>query len=300
LHHTTIKMQNEFITTIDTHDFYNKAVIEPPKEHLFYENNKKYTRIVIDSKDRNQNLFTNPNEYEIVLDDDINDVVSAQLISADIPFVSYLINDTYNQLVVTIGSTTSTLTLTSGDYSPTDLATHIQAKLNAVSAGNFSISYDSVKDNFRFRSKVTFTLVFQNVSNPLSMLLGFKNQNYSSGVSSEIDAYVNVIQSPYRKNFDYNKYIYLVVDQFDLNKGNAKPINKSFAALTEQYTNLAINDKPKIVKYFSPTIPRLAKIRVSFYDRFGNKYDFQNQDHRLEFLFTSFKQKSKYQNIFGS
>jgi hypothetical protein len=117
-------------------------------------------------------------------------------------------------------------------------------------------------------------------------------------VSSDGNNHDNVIQSPYRKNFDYNKYIYLVIDQFDLNKGNAKPINKSYAALTKQYTQLSINDKPKIVKYFSPTIPRLSKLSISFYDRYGNKYDFQNQDHRLEFLFTSFKQKSKYQNIF--
>lgn len=294
-------MQSEYITTINQNDFFNNAVIEPPKEFMFYENNKKYTRIVVDSKDRNQSLFINPNEYEVVLDDDINDVVSAQLVSADVPFVTYLINNIFNQLFITIGGTTSTITLTIGDYSATDLASHIQSRLNALSANNFSVSYDSVKDNFRFRSKIAFTLVFPE-RNSLSMLLGFdNNRSFSSTVpGTEGDAFVNVVQSPYRKNFNFNKYIYLVIDQFDLNKGNAKPINKSFAALTEQYTNLSINDKPKIVKYFSPTIPRLGKLKISFYDRFGNMYDFQNHDHRLEFLFTSFKQKSKYQNIFGS
>jgi hypothetical protein len=293
-------MQSEYITSINQKDFFNNAIIEPPKEFMFYENNKKYTRIVVDSKDRNHTLFNNPNGYEVVFDDDINDVVSAQLVSADVPFVSYLINDVFNQLYITIGGTTSTVTLTTGDYSSTDLATHIQTRLNALSANNFSISYDAIKDNFRFRSKVAFTLVFPE-RNSLSMLLGFdNNRNYSSSVSSEVDAFVNVVQSPFRKNFNFNKYIYLVIEQFDLNKGNAKPINKSFAALTEQYTSLSINDKPQIIKYFSPTIPRLGKLKISFYDRFGNNYDFQNHDHRLEFLFTSFKQKSKYQNIFGA
>jgi hypothetical protein len=292
-------MQSEYITTINQKDFFNNAIIEPPKEFM-YDNNKKYTRIVVDSKDRNHTLFNNPNAYEVVFDDDINDVVSAQLVSADVPFVSYLINDVFNQLYITIGGTTSTVTLTTGDYSATELASHIQSRLNALSANNFSISYDAIKDNFRFRSRVAFTLVFPE-RNSLSMLLGFdNNRNYSSSVSSEADAFVNVVQSPFRKNFNFNKYIYLVIEQFDLNKGNAKPINKSFAALTEQYTSLSINDKPKIVKYFSPTIPRLGKLKISFYDRFGNMYDFQNYDHRLEFLFTSFKQKSKYQNIFGA
>ena len=293
-------MQNEYITTINQQDFLHKAVIQPPKEFLYYENNKKYTRIVIDSKDRNQAQYQNPNNYTIVFDDDINDVVSAQLISADVPFTTYLINDNFNSLYVTISGTTTEITLTTGDYDATTLASHIQDKLNAFSSNNFSVAYDNIKDNFRFRSKVAFSLVFNGVSNPLNSLLGFKQDTYASSVSSEIDAYVNVIQSPYRKNFDYNKYIYLVIDQFDLNKGNAKPINKSYAALTEQYTQLSINDKPKIIKYFSPTIPRLSKLNISFYDRYGNKYDFQNQDHRLEFLFTSFKQKSKYQNIFGN
>lgn len=293
-------MQNEYITTINQQDFLNKAVIQPPKEFLYYENNKKYTRIVIDSKDRNQTQYQNPNDYTIVFDDDINDVVSAQLISADVPFTTYLINENFKNLYITISGTTTEITLTIGDYTATTLASHIQDKLNAFSSNNFSVSYDSVKDNFRFRSKVAFSLVFDGITNSLNSLLGFKQDTYTSSVSSEVDAFVNVIQSPYRKNFDYNKYIYLVIDQFDLNKGNAKPINKSYAALTEQYTRLSLNDKPEIVKYFSPTIPRLSKLRISFYDRYGNKYDFQNQDHRLEFLFTTFKQKSKYQNIFGT
>ena len=293
-------MQNEYITSVNQQDFYNNAVIEPPKEFMFYENNKKYTRIVIDSKDRDQNQYENPNDYTIVLDDDINDVVSAQLVSADVPFTSYMINENFNKLYVTIGGNTYTIILTIGDYTTSTLASHMESMLNALLAGNFSVSYDSIKDNFRFRSKVVFSLVFQGVTNPLNSLLGFKQQTYTSTVSSEQDAFVNVIQSPYRKNTDYNKYIYLVIEQFDLNKGNAKPINKSYAALTEQYTQLSINDRPKIVKYFSPSIPRLSKLKISFYDRYGNKYDFQNQDHRLEFIFTSFKQKSKYQNIFGS
>lgn len=293
-------MQNEYITSVNQQDFYNNAVIEPPKEFMFYENNKKYTRIVIDSKDRDQNQYENPNDYTIVLDDDINDVVSAQLVSADVPFTSYMINENFNKLYVTIGGNTYTITLTIGDYTTSTLASHMESMLNALLASNFSVSYDSIKDNFRFRSKVVFSLVFQGVTNPLNSLLGFKQQTYTSTVSSEQDAFVNVIQSPYRKNTDYNKYIYLVIEQFDLNKGNAKPINKSYAALTEQYTQLSINDRPKIVKYFAPSIPRLSKLKISFYDRYGNKYDFQNQDHRLEFIFTSFKQKSKYQNIFGS
>lgn len=287
------------ITSFHNNDFFNNAVIEPPKEYLYFDNNKKYTRIVIDSKDRNTNLFPNPNEYEIVLDDDINDVVSAQLISADVPFSSYLINELFKNLYVTVSSTEYIVPLTTGDYSPLSLAAHIESQLNTVISNDFRVSYDTTKDNFVFTSKIPFTLSFNGVQNPLNMLLGFDKISYTSDVNNALTPYENVIQSPFRRNFSYNKYVYLVIEQFDLNKGNAKPINKSFAALTQEYNILSINDTPKIIKYFSPIIPRLSKIKIAFYDRFGNKYDFQNIDNRLEFLFISFKQRSKYQTIFG-
>jgi hypothetical protein len=293
-------MQGNNILNFNDKDYYNSAVIEPPKEYMYYENDKKYTRIVIDSKDRSA-MFTNPNNYEIVLDDDINDVVSAQLVSADIPFSSYMINSSFNSMQITFSNVSHIITLDTGDYDVTDLAEHIEEKMNTISASTFQITYNSRKDNYIIKSKSPFSINFAepNSRASLAMLLGFATKTYNSSVDTSSAPYVHVITSPFRKNFNYNKYIYLAIDQFDLNKGNAKPINKSFAALTEQYQSLSMNDKPHIIKYFSPTIPRLAKLKLSFYDRFGNPYDFQNQDHRLEILFTSFKQRSKYQNIFS-
>jgi hypothetical protein len=293
-------MQSDNIINYTNNDYYRTSVIEPPKEFLFYENNKKYTRIVIDSKDRNSSLFPYPNDYEIVLDDDINDVVSAQLVSADIPFSSYLVNSFFNTLNIGMGGSNFNVTLATGDYDGSGLATQMATVLNTASPSNFTVAYNATTDNYSFGCKASFSINFVDQKNPLNMLLGFDKKNYTSTINNSNAPYSNVIQSVFRKNFAYNKYIYLSIDQFDLNKGNAKPINKSFAALTEQYQLLSMSDKPHIVKYFSPTIPRLSKLKIAFYDRFANRYDFQNQDHRLEFLFTSFKQKSKYQNIFQS
>lgn len=290
-------MQGNNILNFNEKDYYNNAVIEPPKEYMYYENDKKYTRIVIDSKDRST-MFPNPNNYEIVLDDDINDVVSAQLVSADIPFSSYLINASFNVIELAQNNVSYTITLDTGDYEATELAVHLEAKMNeSVNASNFNVSYNARKDNYTIKSKLPFTLNFSNRGS-LGMLLGFASKSYTSSVDNASAPYSNIIASAFRKNFNYNKYIYLSIEQFDLNKGNSKPINKSFAALTEQYQSLSLNDKPHIIKYFSPTIPRLAKLKFSFYDRFGNPYDFQNHDHRLEILLTSFKQKGQYQNIF--
>lgn len=292
-------MQGNNILNFNEKDYYHNAVIEPPKEYMYYENDKKYTRIVIDSKDRSA-MFTNPNNYEIVLDDDINDVVSAQLVSADIPFSSYMINRFFNSIQFTVNNVSHSVTLDTGDYGATELAAHIEEVMNtAVNTSNFTVTYNARKDNYTIKSKSSFTLDFSEHTS-LGMLLGFASKSYVSSVDNASAPYSNIITSVFRKNFNYNKYIYLSIDQFDLNKGNSKPINKSFAALTEQYQSLSMSDKPHIIKYFSPTIPRLAKLKFSFYDRFGNPYDFQNHDHRLEILLTSFKQKGQYQNIFNT
>ena len=73
-------------------DYYKNAVIPPPEDDLFYEGNTRNTRIVVDSKERNLTLFPEPNNYEIVFDDDINDVASVKLINIQLPMNTYLIN----------------------------------------------------------------------------------------------------------------------------------------------------------------------------------------------------------------
>ena len=89
------------------------------------------------------------------------------------------------------------------------------------------------------------------------------------------------------------------IESFDVNKSNSNTLHRTTAILGEPYVRLSLADIPNVVKRFSPTIPRLARIKVTFTDRFGNLYDFQNIDHRVDIVFTSFKQKRKYQNIFS-
>jgi hypothetical protein len=49
-----------------------------------------------------------------------------------------------------------------------------------------------------------------------------------------------------------------------------------------------------IKKSFNPPQARLARIRLSFYDVYGNLYDFQNQDHVIEFNIELFKMQRRY------
>jgi hypothetical protein len=288
-------MQYGNILQFNNNDNYTEnAVIRPPKEYMFYENaGRKYTRVVIDSKDRDLVKFPNPNDYEITLDDDINNIVSAQLMSADIPFPSYIINTNFNTLRVITTGTTYDVILSNGNYSVTELASHIQESINTTTnTSNFVVEYDTRTDNFHFKSYVPFALDFR-IANPLSMLLGFNKKAYISSNNSIYAPYSHNIKSEFRKNFNYNNYVHMLIDQFELNKGNTKCINQSFAILSSQSNSLALVDGPHVKKYFLPPLGKFNKFKVKFLDRYGNLYDFQNQDHKIELLLISIHHQKK-------
>lgn len=279
-------------------DYVHNAIIPPP-EQLDHEKDIKHTRVIIDSKDRDVSLFPDPNSYEVRFDDDIDDVIGARLISMDVPLSTYLINKYFDRFTVSIGSSTYEVVLDQGDYNPTALATMVTTKLHAAtgaSANSFLVEYVVSRDNFLFRGKTTFSISFPQ-TNSIHPLFGMKQKVYTS--RAEVNgAFTYVIYSEYRKNFKFNNYAVLTIDSFDLNRSSGNTLHRTFAVVTENYSNLNIADSPKIIKRFTPPIPRLARITIKFTDRFGNPYDFQNMDHCIELDFESYKQKRKYQNIF--
>jgi hypothetical protein len=289
------------VLSYDDQEFYKNSVIPPPGDSLFLDNDKKLTRIAVDSGLRNKQLFPTPNQYDFELDDDINDCLSAKLLFIDIPMPMYMVNAYFNKLVIEVSGIQHTVTLANGDYTKTALATEIQNKLNAIISNNFTCSYVALTDNFSIRSKVSYKLVFVGVQNPLNQLLGFKEQDYTSVTDSSEATYTNLIQSEYRCNLEYNNYLVMYIDQFDLLKSSntGRVLNKAFATIPKSYSNINLVDEFDIFKSFNPPIGRLSRLRIRFTDKFGNPYDFQGFDHRFELLFTSFKQRRKYANIFN-
>lgn len=278
---------------ITDRDYEKYAIIKPPNNI----DEEKTTRIIIDSSSRDKNLFPNPNNYQIDFEDDINDIIKAKLIYFDSPDTSYLINNNFNIITIILSSTEYIIELSSGNYSVSELNTEIQNKLNtALGSGIITVSYNTIKDKYIFTSSSnTFIIKFLNVTNNVSTLLGFENKNYNSTLISGL----NTIEAPYRKNFEYNNYIVMYIDQFDLLKSINSNLNKSFAVIPKQYNILKLNDDIDYVKNFNPYIPKLTKLRVKFYDKYGNPYDFQNMDHRFEIELKSFKQSRKYNDIFN-
>lgn len=287
------------ITNIDDKSYEKYGVTKPPQ--LYTGDNQKYTRLVVDSRVRDTKIFPSQNDYDILFDDDINDVISAQLIYVDIPFTNYLINQYYNKVNITVNNMYNyVFSIDTGDYTTDSFLEEMQTALTKnIPDFNIQITYNIKTDSYTFSSTNIFNFNFIGNKNCLAMLLGFdQTKNYTAVVNNQDNKYY--LTSPFRKNFNYNNYIIMNIDQFDLLKSSDTSLNKSYAMIPKNYDVLNLADNPQYIKIFSPPIPRLVKLHVRFYDRFGNNYDFQNMDHRFEILLTSFKQKRKYANIFTS
>ena len=267
--------------------WFDSAVIKPPETDYV---EKRYTRVVIDSKDRDISVHPTPTAYNIFLQDEIEDVVTAQLISCNIPLSGYMINAYHNSFTVTIGATTYTVTLDDGDYTGAELATELQSKLNAaVGSSVFTVAYTAKTGKFLFtHSSANFTLNFltDNASS-LARLIGFK-----AGTSSTSAA--RTLLAPAKANLDYYKYLVMYIDQFNNNQGSSSVLSKSYAVIYDGSLNQCDNDYSTIIKKFTPPLSRLTRLLISFFDRDGRPYDFNGVDHTFELLFTSYKQKRKY------
>ena len=287
-------MNNNIITDIDDRSYEKYGIIKPPSQSV--GENNKYTRLVIDSRIRDKELFPNPNNYEVQLDDDINDVISAQLVYMDMPFTQYTINPFFNSLVFTYDGSPYKIVLNTGNYDNTTFQEEFQERMNEmIGINKIVISYNSKRDSYIFTGDRPFTFKFAKQDKTLAYLLGFKdNDDYNSNS-------LGVIEANFKRNFDYNNYAIMDIDQFDILKSIDSELNRTFAIIPKKsYNDQNVIDLPQYVKRFQPPIGRLNKLRIKIYDRFGNDYDFQNQDHRFELLIISSKQQRKYGNIFVS
>lgn len=273
-------------------DYANSSIIKPPFEPLKNINDTKHkiTRVVIDSRDRNTAIFPTPSQYEVELQDDIEEVTAIELCIAQIPMMAYNVSSNNNTLVIN----NVQYVIPVGEYNASTLATTITLELADV---RIRVLYNNIRDKFSLHGQDAFTL---NASGSINKTLGFiSKKDYVSTsipVSGETyTGYDNLLDAPFRVNFQDNKYLVLHIDQVSVNNSINSVLHKSFAILSQEPYKYSYNDAQcSIKKYLNPPIARMQKVRLSFRDYYGNLYDFQNHDHRIELVFESRKHLSKY------
>jgi hypothetical protein len=231
--------------------------------------------------------------------EDVRNVETLSLISADFPFDPYTVGMYSNTIYVAFNNTVYTITIEIGNYDPAGLASALQSAINtSTNTTAFLVQYNTLKDNFTFRCSGTFGLIFRGktfttsynnstdtayATNSMGKVIGFGINNYVSAVKSTGDVYVNVIDSEFKKDFTTKDYIVLNIDSFDLNKSTVDSIQNSFAIITSSSESLPYGTE-FANKQFKPYLSMLKKLKVSIVDFYNNPYDFQNKDHRFELL----------------
>lgn len=307
------------IIKYNEYDFENSAVIKPPTMNDNGDKGeRKRTNVIVDSRDRNIDLFPLPSDYLIELNEELQDITACELVLARIPFMAYIVNEGNNKITVRQAGNTYDVIIVPGNYSPEELATCINSALDTVigtvTGALWKVDFVPVYDKYNIYSSVPFDVLFSFVSDvvttkivypPKSMgkLIGFDRKTYSSILesASAFPLTPYVVRAPFRRNFDEHNYIVLDIEGFATNSSVNSVVNKSFGVIPSVSDDINIKGHNyQIRKNFNPPTPRLAKLRIRFKDINGNLYDFQNHDHRLEFVFEGYKQIRKYNSYFDN
>lgn len=230
----------------------------------------EYSELALDSADASSfsgNASSNPNIYKFswpayFFTSKQDKVAGLKIISAEIPFVFDVINTSNNTFTFTNVGTTYTVTITPGTYTATALATELQTKLAALSAG-FTVTWSatSLKFTFTHNQAGTWSLFFAS-RNTAYLNLGFPvGVLYSgSGVSSIVSPSTAMVTGP--------SYLYvnssMIGSLINFNLADGNPRGGS----GQQICRIPINSNYGSVIFYTDPDP------TKFFDFFaGNQFD---------------------------
>ena len=292
-----------------------QLLIQKPKEFENLVNNAyKYNNnfikrfnLVIDSRDRNTDDYPNSYKYQVDFDYIYKDIVSIELVSANIPKTEYLINNSNNSLIFSEnGGSELEAIIAIGNYTPATLATAIKTAMETVGSDTYTVTADETLTNKYTitKSSGTLELFFNGGSetygtstrikykhNSIGPIIGFKQTDLSGGATYTGQNQFN-LQGP--------SYILLHIHNFDNLYGiHNNSVSKSFAKIvldTEQseYKFFKSQNDYLVKKEFSPPLAKMAQLDIEFRNYDGSFYDFGGLPHSLYFKITTLNQNGGY------
>ena len=303
-------------TIIDTKSLAdNQLLIKQPKQFekvirdTFDQHTKDYY-IVIDSRDRNHDLFANPNNYQVEFDNVLRSVTSIELISAELPAVQYNINENNNLLHFNEGATTLFAEIEIGQYDDIDdLRSGIQDALNSAdgSSADYTVTVSTVTRKITItKGSGLFGLEFlgdsevfvegqtrtKYLTNSIGSTIGFSRTDLSGSL-----AYTGGNQY----NLSGENYVLLYIkelENIESVSGNST-INDTFTKINLDSSSNNIKFYKQLDEYisriiFTPPLASIGQMIIKFYNYNGSLYDFGGREHSLYFKITTFNQPMKY------
>jgi hypothetical protein len=255
-------------------------------------------KYIIDSRDRNIDLYPNPAKYTIKVEESITDVTNVELILTDFKFNNYNIKSTNNILHTSqgdyfipegiydgesIASTLTSETPLTVTYNP------LNKKLTFVCGSDITLNFKSTeKKQYDCENQVN---VYTKYS--IGKFLGFPISNYDLVASTPFLV-------PYPLDLETENYIVMFMQQAKVYQSKKNSTHNCFAIInkSDSYSNGIVMFDNNVSKSFNPPIANLTNLVFKFCDYEGNLYDFQNKEHRFEVVFTCLKQTRCYNQIF--
>ena len=280
-------------------------------EKIYGEDKTLDNFLTIDSRDRNTDIFPNSNNYTVNFNEIYTNVVSVELITAEIPKSGYFLEN-YNNILhfqeknnQVTSSTYYEAEIPIGNYTSQTIGNAIQNALNMSGQSTYSVSYTS-DEKIKIQSDLSggdniFNLVFSNGVENYG-IDSFRNKyiTYTAGRSLGFDAVNLSGQNNYTSNdritFQSEDYVLLeipelsgLIDGVHYNSQDdfAKILLDSAQNKTTFYKNLLVYP---IIKTFHPTID-ISKLTINFKIFGNNFYDFHGLEHSLTFKIQTLKQK---------
>jgi len=186
---------------------YNNALIKPHiKEKTKKDFKVKY--VLIDSRDRNTTKYPNSNDYQIMLNEPIKDVVEVELIQAHIPNTAYVINNNNNRIYyyIAISQTDAydgssilyQATIEPGDWDATNIADRITEAFRENSH-DISVYYSDTNNKFTFVYNDDSTTSNIAIGSDKNIYLDFRKTNDNVN-GAHLGIPVQVIKQNYDQN----------------------------------------------------------------------------------------------------
>lgn len=246
--------------------------------------------LAIDSRDRNSDIYPNSNNYRVPLPL-YKDIVSIELISAEIPNTEYNINSSNNQIYFDDSGSTVIATIPVGFYTITDLLTAISTEMTATGSQAYTATLDPLTNKITITAAAPWSFLFYGgvelynttnrsvyLPNSIGPIIGY-NINDLTGATSYTGT------KPY--NLLGTSYILLCIPELENIETFDSHAASAFAKISMDVPRGEIKyytaEEKLLIKYFSPKKGKLSNMTIKFKKYDGTLYDFNGQENSLTF-----------------
>lgn len=299
------------------HESYNS--IFTPEQVQFSNKDVKHQVVMIDSRDRDMSSYPNANQYEITFPYVYKDILSLEVIGAEMPKSQTIIHSGNNKLYASNQaldadqrldvSNYSTLTMPVGNYTGAEIATSLTSIIDTAFSSTVTVSHSSSTSKLTFTDAPTNFFIYLNdietdtnsrqkyvsKTDSVAHLLGLRSTDkyvtHSSGTVS-FSGQLNLKGEP---------SIYMRIDDITRAESSNNKLRGIFAKFPVadkaygEYKTLKVSDfGSKAVEVFSPYKGRMEKLKLSFYNPNGTLYDFDGIDHSLSLEIRTMYKNNNY------